>query len=127
MANETLYLVTLNFKPETVGAGEMLLQLAVDAVNGHLHGLGHGKILEGTEHPQSFGGSGSGAYHATGFGNITKVGALNGQSIVSVAPPAIGTYLAPFSVNFGVDNNWKGTGTFSVGQYTYKCQVTKAG
>ena len=126
MENETLYLVKLNFKSGKVGGGSMTLQLAVDAVTGTLNGRGDGTIQEGTQHSPTFTSSASGHLHSTGFGKITKVGAVTGQAVVSFPPPAIGSYLAPFTASFGVDNEWSGTGKFSVGTNTYECSVTKA-
>lgn len=54
-----------------------------------------------------------GKVFATGFGNFTKAVNLQGQYVQSVAPPAIGSFLADFDAHLAIDNEWKGTGGFS--------------
>ncbi|TDO95381.1 DUF1842 domain-containing protein [Marinomonas balearica] len=124
---EGLYLLELSFVPAdgVVGAGRMSLALTVNASTGALHGQAHGTILEGTQHPQSFTAAVSGSMHSTGFGSIVKVGAVTGEGAVSVAAPAIGTYLAPFSASFGVDSDWMGEGQFRIGEQVYNSVVKK--
>lgn len=102
-----VYLLELSFVPPAgvVGAGRMSLALTVNASTGALHGQAYGTILEGTQQPQTFTVAVSGAMHSTGYGNIVKVGAVTGEAAVSVEPPAIGTYLAPFSASFGLDSD----------------------
>lgn len=124
MANEALYLVTLSYNSGVVGGGSMKLQLAVDPVSGALNGRANGSIQEGTQHSPTFSSSASGHMHATGLDGVTKVGAVSGQAVVSFPPPAIGSYQAPFSASFAVDNNWNGDGSFTVGDNTYKCKVS---
>ena len=126
MSNSGLYLLKLKFSAPQgiVGAGSMTLALTVEAATGTLHGQASGTILEGTQHPQTFTAKVSGAMHATGYGSIVKVGAVTGEAGVSVAPPAIGTFLAPFSASFGLDSNWSGKGQFSVGASTYQSEVS---
>jgi hypothetical protein len=126
MANVGLYLLKLSFDPIEVGAGSMTLAMAVNAVNGKVQGIATGTLLEGTEHPQTFEVSVTGAIHATGLGTVVKVGAVEGEARVTVAPPAIGTYLAPFTASFALDSSFKGKGTFTVGSYTYESDVSKA-
>jgi len=128
MSEVGLYLLKLSFTPSlgVVGAGSMTLAVTVNASTGTLHGQVQGTILEGTQYPQTFTAQVSGAMHSTGFGNIVKVGAVSGEAGVSVIPPAIGTYLAPFSASFGLDSNWNGQGQFSVGSDTYKSDVKQA-
>jgi hypothetical protein len=127
MSEVGLYLLKLSFTPPAgmVGAGSMTLALTVNASTGALHGQAQGTILEGTQNPQTFTAQVSGAMHSTGFGSIVKVGAVSGEAMVSVAPPAIGTYLAPFSASFGLDSSWSGQGQFSVGSHSYKSDVKK--
>jgi hypothetical protein len=103
----------------------MELRLAVNPATGGLNGRVQGSIQEGTQHARTFTANASGHTHSTGFGPITSVGAVNGQAVVSVPPPAIGTYLAPFTASFSVDNDWSGSGRFTVGQDTYQCKVSK--
>lgn len=119
-----LFLVKLDYKTNSLGAGSMMLQLAVDPEHKTLNGRADGTILEGTQHAPHFTASGTGLFHSTGFGVITKIGTVKGQAVVSFSPPAIGSYLAPFSASFEVDNGWCGKGHFSVGTNTYECQVT---
>lgn len=126
MSNDALYLVKLNFQSVGVGGGSMVLQMTVNASDGNINGSASGTILEGTQHPPVFNAHCAGHLHATGFGSVTKVGALSGQAAVSAQPPLIGTYIAPFSATFAVNNEWTGTGKFSVGSDTYECQVSKA-
>jgi hypothetical protein len=127
MTEPGLYLLKLSFSPPAgiVGAGSMTLAVTVDAATGTLHGQAQGTILQGTQHPQTFSGQVSGAMHSTGFGSIVRVGAASGEAAVSVAPPAIGTYLAPFSASFSLDPKWNGQGQFAVGSHSYPCTVTK--
>ena len=125
MSDVGLYLVKLSFAPRggALGSGSMTLALTVDASTGALHGQAQGKIMRGTEHPQTFTAAVSGTTHSTGFGNIVKIGSVSGQAVVSVAPPLFGTSLAPFLASFGVDSNWSGNGQFSVGSDTYESDV----
>ena len=125
--NLGLYLVKLRFSPKhgMVGAGDMELALAVRAATGALNGLATGTILQGTQSAPHFSATAAGSMHSTGLGNVTKVGGVSGSGAVSVAPPAIGTYLAPFHASFAVDNDWNGTGQFTVGAYTYQAVVEK--
>ena len=124
MSKESLYLVTLDFSTENDGGGSMKLQLAVAPVNNSLYGSASGHILEGTQNSPGFTAKGTGSYHITGYGNITKVGMIEGQALVSFGPNMPGSYSAPFSASFGVDNDWHGEGQFVVGEHTYKCKVT---
>lgn len=124
MSNESLYLVKLQFKSGVVGGGSMELQLSVDPKTGALNGRANGAILEGTQHSPQFTSSASGHMHATGYNDVTKVGAVTGQAIVSFPPPAIGSYQSPFTASFAVDNQWNGKGSFSVGDNTYQGQVS---
>jgi len=57
----------------------------------------------------------TGSIRATGLGKITKVVELRGEYVVSVPPPAIGSYLAQFSANMAIDDNWDGRGGFTYG------------
>lgn len=128
MSEVGLYLLKLSFAPPAgvVGAGSMTLALTVNAPTGVLHGQAQGTILEGTANPQTFTAAVSGAMHSTGLGNVVRVGAVSGDAGVSVMPPAIGTYLAPFSASFSLDPNWSGQGQFTVGSHSYKSDVKKS-
>ncbi|MCL6485899.1 MAG: DUF1842 domain-containing protein [Janthinobacterium lividum] len=57
----------------------------------------------------------SGPVHGLGLGKATRVFSLTGEYVVSVPPPAIGSYLAKFEATFVTDNNWSGHGSFSYG------------
>ena len=57
----------------------------------------------------------SGPVHGLGLGNATRVFSLSGEYVVSVPPPAFGSYLAKFEATFVTDNNWTGHGSFSYG------------
>ena len=126
MSEQALYLVKLNYKTKGLGGASMTLQLAVDPRSININGRADGTFQQGTQHMPSFTASASGQIHGAGFGKITKIGGVTGQAVVSFAPPAIGSYLAPFSADFAVDNKWNGTGNFSVGTETYQCDVTSA-
>jgi hypothetical protein len=128
MSEVGLYLLKLSFTPPAgvVGAGSMTLAVTVNASTGALLGQAQGTILEGTQDPKTFTAQVSGAMHSTGFGNIAKVGAVSGDAAVSVIPPAIGTYIAPFLASFSLDSNWSGQGQFSVGSNSYKSDVNQA-
>jgi len=58
----------------------------------------------------------TGSIRATGYGKVTKVVELSGEYMVSFPPPAIGSYLAKFSANMAIDDNWDGRGGFTYGQ-----------
>lgn len=56
-----------------------------------------------------------GQIRATGYGKVTKVVSLEGEYVVSVPPPAIGSYLSKFTAHMAIDNDWNGQGGFSYG------------
>jgi Domain of unknown function (DUF1842) len=125
MSDVGLYLVKLSFTPRggVLGSGSMTLALTVNASTGALNGQAHGEIMQGTEHPKTFTAAVSGTMHSTGYGNIVKIGSVSGHAAVSVAPPAIGTFIAPFLASFSVDSNWSGNGQFSAGSDNYESDV----
>ncbi len=51
----------------------------------------------------------------TGYGEVTKIVSLNGEYVVSVPPPAIGSYLEKFTAYMDINNEWNGTGGFTYG------------
>lgn len=57
----------------------------------------------------------TGSVRATGYGKVTKIVSLKGQYVVSVPPPAIGSYLENFTAYLDIDNSWNGTGGFTYG------------
>lgn len=56
-----------------------------------------------------------GQIRSTGYGKVTKVVSLEGEYLVSVPAPAIGTYLAKFTAHMAIDNEWNGQGGFTYG------------
>lgn len=54
-----------------------------------------------------------GVIRKTGFGSVAQIVVLDGQYIVRVPPPAIGSYIGRFSAHLAVDNGWHGSGGFS--------------
>ena len=53
---------------------------------------------------------------------------VSGDYVESAAPPAIGSFVGPFSASCVVDKQWGGQGTFSYGRYNVgRCVVTKIG
>ena len=126
-AKPNLYLVNLEFTCELLGGGQMTTQFAVNPQRQTIHGRAHGEFLEGTEAPLNFSADFDGEYKMTGYGGVTRVGSAEGKALVSVQPPAIGAYLADFSMDFAVDNDWNGHGSFSINGNTYQCKVTSQG
>ncbi len=124
MADTGLYLVKLQFKTNTVGAGSMVFQCTVNATNGALNGVATGNILEGTADSPSFTAKASGHLHGAGYGPITKLGAVSGEAAVTYLPTTPLTIEKPFTASFAVDDQWHGTGRFSVGDYHYDCDVS---
>ena len=57
----------------------------------------------------------TGNVRATGYGEVTKIVSLSGEYVVSVPPPAIGSYLQKFNAHMDINNAWNGTGGFSFG------------
>ena len=51
----------------------------------------------------------------TGYGKVTKIVSLKGQYVVSVPPPAIGSYLQDFTAYMDIDDSWNGVGGFTYG------------
>ena len=51
----------------------------------------------------------------TGYGDVTKIVNLTGEYVVSVPPPAIGSYLEKFTAYMDINNEWNGTGGFTYG------------
>ncbi|WP_299836511.1 DUF1842 domain-containing protein [uncultured Tenacibaculum sp.] len=69
----------------------------------------------------------AGRLRHTGYGNITQIVSLDGEYVVTVPPPAIGSYLEKFNAYLDVDNSWNGTGGFSFGfQKVENVPVTSA-
>ncbi|MDG1803645.1 DUF1842 domain-containing protein [Flavicella sp.] len=56
----------------------------------------------------------------TGYGKVTKIVNLKGQYVVSVPPPAIGSYLQDFTAFMDIDDSWNGVGGFTYGNTDIK-------
>lgn len=57
----------------------------------------------------------TGTIRHTGYGEVTKIVNLSGQYVVSVPPPAIGSYLEKFTAYMDINNEWNGIGGFTYG------------
>jgi hypothetical protein len=114
-----LYLVHLKIsKPGLLGAPVLNLNLTVYAPQGTVNGNAvisqSVTPVEGPVHvPQV-----TGHIHHTGFGGDQQLVSVAGQYVVSVPPPAIGSYLAHFNAALVVDASWNGKGTFTYGGHT---------
>lgn len=60
----------------------------------------------------------TGIIRKTGLGPVTQIVALQGSYVVSVPPPAIGSYLAQFSAHLAIDDTWHGKGGFTYADHT---------
>ncbi len=61
-----------------------------------------------------------GTIRHTGYGDVTQIVNLSGEYVVSVPPPAIGSYLEKFTAYMDIDNNWNGIGGFTYGNESIK-------
>ena len=125
MAPEAVDVVNLEFKSHGVGGGSLYLQVAIDPIHKMINGQGDGRLLLGTRYSPCFTVTGHGDIYWKGFGKVTIEGCLSGQATVSCPPPEFGCYLSFFRASFVVDDEWKGTGLFTVGSQTYDCEVTE--
>ena len=128
MAEVGYYIVDLEVAPEggaMPGAPNLTLKLGVNATNGEVNGQATlTQAVQGGEHEFPV----SGSIHHTGFGEDTLLVSLTGQYAQSVPPPAIGTYLVPFSAALAVDKSWNGTGSYTFGHNRMsRCKVTNTG
>lgn len=55
----------------------------------------------------------TGSIRSTGFGENTKTVNLSGNYLITVPPPAIGSYLQHFTAHMDINNEWNGTGGFT--------------
>ena len=109
-----LYKVDLTAGNEGLpGAPILKLSLLVNATNGEV--TGQGTISQATDSNDVSITKITGKVRSTGFGEYTKVVALEGQGYVSFPPPAIGSYLAPFDAHFAIDDSWNGKGGWELG------------
>lgn len=128
MTETGYYTVTLDVglgDGSVAGAPNLTLKLGVDAASGRVNG--EATITQAIAAPGNrlqFPVSGS--IHQTGFGTDTLLVALSGQYIVTLPPPAIGSYLAHFSAALAVGKDWTGTGTYEYGNHRVgPCKVSK--
>ncbi len=111
-----LYMVNGSAGNEGVpGAPILNFTLLVNAVTGDV--TGHATQVQAVEAPENEIKIGdiTGKVQATGFGDYTKVVALKGTGIVTLPPPAIGSYAVPFTAHFAINDKWEGRGGWSLG------------
>jgi len=111
-----LYLVNGSAgKENTPGAPTLQFSLLVNAVTGAV--TGHAEQTQAVPPPNNSISIGNitGSLRSTGFGEYTKVVALEGSAVISVPPPAIGSYLAPFTAHFAINDAWNGVGGWTLG------------
>ena len=94
----------------TPGAPTVQLALTVQAASGHVSGIAEiNQAIVGGQHRFPV----SGQIYQTGLGPNHQLVSLRGEFIYSVPPPAIGSFLAPFSAALVVDHQWNGHGGFN--------------
>lgn len=109
-------LVQMGAEP-IVGAPTLELALLVNAVTNQLNGTAH--ITQALPPPYgSIEFPVLGVLHHTGFGHDTRLISLHGSYVVTVPPPAIGSYLAYFNAALAVDAEWKGVGSYTYNHHT---------
>jgi hypothetical protein len=115
-----LYLVNATAGTGNPGAPTLHLSLLVNAVTGAV--TGQGLQTQAVQPP----GNNipindiTGEVRYTGLGKFTKIVALRGNGYVTLPPPAIGTFLEPFTAHFAIDNAWTGTGGWTMGSEVVK-------
>lgn len=121
MSNNTvgsvgLYLVNgTGGKIGTPGAPLLKYSLLVNAVTGAITGQAVQTQALAAPYNEIHISNITGQVRATGLGSYTKVVTLTGSAVISFPPPAIGSYLAPFSAHIAVDNAWNGVGGWTLG------------
>lgn len=95
------------------GAPILRMSLLVNATNGQV--TGQGVITQAIESGDVPIRKITGQVRSTGFGEYTKIVSLEGEGFVSFPPPAIGSYLAPFTSHFAIDDSWDGKGGWQLG------------
>lgn len=101
----------------TPGAPILRFSLVVNAASGKVNG----QVQLTQALPPPYGQvemSVSGQIHGAGFGPITQLVALEGETVVSVPPPAIGSYLAQFKATFAINGDWQGRGGWTFANQT---------
>jgi hypothetical protein len=59
----------------------------------------------------------TGHIRAAGLGKYTQLVTLQGSAVMSLPPPAIGSFLIPFHAHFAIDGAWTGVGGWSLGSH----------
>jgi hypothetical protein len=124
-----LYLVRLRVaNPILLGSPVLELQLAVNAATGAVTGAGDISQSITPQAPRVHVSQITGHIHHTGFGPDKLLVHLIGEYIWSATPPAIGTFVGPFSAALAVSHKWDGTGSFAYGRHEVThCKVTNEG
>jgi hypothetical protein len=60
----------------------------------------------------------TGQIHGAGLGPITQLVALSGETVMSVPPPAIGSWLEKFQAHLAINGDWQGRGGWTLGNQT---------
>ncbi len=114
--NTGLYLVKGEAGKEgMLGAPLLYFTLLVNAVTGAVSGQARQKQAVQSPYDSILIENITGKIRSTGFDKYTKIVALQGSTVISFPPPAIGSYLAPFSAHFAIDDAWNGVGGWSLG------------
>jgi len=99
------------------GAPTLHLNLLVNAPTGQVNGTA--EITQAL--PPPYGSTHipqvTGHILHTGFGEDTLLVHLTGEYVVSLPPPAIGSYLAKFSTALVVNRAWNGRGSYVYGNH----------
>jgi hypothetical protein len=95
----------------TPGAPIVELALTVQAASGHVSGIA--EVIQAVPHGGHYRFPVTGQIYQTGFGPNHQLVSLNGEFIYSVAPPAIGSFIAKFTAALSVDQQWNGHGGFN--------------
>ena len=102
----------------TPGAPILHFSLLVNAVTGDV--TGHAEQTQAVAPPGNkiTIGNITGHVRYTGLGKYTKRVSLEGSAIIPFPPPAIGSYVMPFTASFAIDNAWDGRGGWTLGNTT---------
>lgn len=113
-----LYHVKVRATTGMSGAPVLVLDLLVNANTGQISGGAEISQALPPPYGQTVIPQVTGALFQTGLGPNVQLAHVTGEYVVSVPPPAIGSYLAKFSAALAVDHNWNGKGSFVYGNQT---------
>jgi hypothetical protein len=99
----------------TPGAPLLHLSLLVNSVTGAITGQAMQTQALRPPGDKIVVGNVTGSLRSTGLGSYTQVVYLTGSALVSFPPPAIGSYVAPFTAHFATDRKWNGVGGWTLG------------